>query len=178
MRRRCVLLAAITALLVLAAAPAHSHGDLQGTSPEDGSTVGEVPAEISITLTEPPTRGAEASAIDGCRSKVPAAIAVEGDDIVLTPGGGVPGRWKVKYRAVSAVDGHQTRGSISFTVRGKKDCSSDESDEPGDVIDAADNPGILDNPNPPDEGSSWLLWVAGGTLVLLVLAFVIRRSSR
>lgn len=177
MRRRCGLLAAVAALLVLTTAPAHAHGDLQGTSPVDGSTVGEVPGTISITLTEAPTRGAEASAIDGCRSKVPAAIAVEGDDIVLTPAGGEPGRWKVKYRAVSSVDGHQTRGSISFTVRGKKDCSSEEPEESGDVIDAADNPGILDNPNPPDDGSSWLLWVAGGTLVLLVLAFVIRRSS-
>ena len=177
-RRRSLLFAIAATLVTLVPAPASAHGDLQGTSPEDGSRVKEVPAEITITLTEAPTQGAEVSATDGCKKKVPAAVSVDGDDIVLVPGGGEPGKWKVKYRAVSSVDGHQTRGAISFTVAGKKDCSPDEPDDPGDDIDASEDPGILQNPNPPDEGSSWLLWVGGGTVVLVAAAFFIRRSSR
>ena len=178
MRRRSLLLATAAALLALVPAPAFAHGDLDGTSPEDGSKVKEVPSEITITLTEAPTQGAEASAMDGCKRKVPAAVSVDGNDVVLTVEGGEPGKWKVKYRAVSSVDGHQTRGAISFTVAGKKDCSPDEPDDSGDDIDASEDPGIIENPNPPDEGSSWLLWVGGGTLLLVAAAFFIRRSSR
>lgn len=177
MRRVCVLLGALVWTL-LVVAPAFGHGDLQGTSPEDGSTVPKPPGRVSITLTEAPTRGAEASATDGCKRDVASAVSVDGSDIVVTIDGGEPGRWKVTYRAVSSVDGHQTKGKVGFEVAGKKDCSSGDAEEPEDEIDAADDPGIVENPNPPDEGGmSWLLWVAVGTVALVIVAFLVRRSS-
>lgn len=172
------MFAGVVALLVLPGV-ASAHGDLQGTSPSDGATVGKVPTEITVTLTEAPTKGAEARATDGCKKKAPAAVSVNGNDIVLSLGGGQPGRWKVSYRAVSAVDGHQTRGSFGFTVSGKKDCSTaSDPGDPEDDVDAGDDPGIIDNPNPPDEGTSWLVWVGAGTLILVAAAFVVRRSGR
>lgn len=169
--------------LLLFAAPALAHGDLQGTSPEDGSTVGKPPSEIRVTLTEAPTRGAEAEATDGCKRKVPAAVSVDGSDVVLSLEGGERGKWKVTYRAVSSVDGHTTRGNFGFTVSGNKDCSKpddsdDPRDDPEDDVDAGDDPGIIENPNPPDEGTSWLVWVGGGTILLIALAFVVRRAGR
>lgn len=180
MRRGVAVLASVVVLLVLPGV-ASAHGDLEGTSPEEGSTVGKVPGEIRVTLTEAPTKGPEAAATDGCKKKVPAAVSIDGNDIVLSLDGGEPGKWKVSYRAVSAEDGHQTRGAFGFTVSGKKDCSTDKpddpQDDPEDDVDASDDPGIIDNPDPPDEGTSWLVWVGAGTLVLVAAAFVLRRSA-
>ena len=171
------MLASVIVLLLLPGV-ASAHGDLQGTRPEDGSTVGRAPSEVTVTLTEPPTKGAEATVSDGCKKFVPAVVSVQGNDIVLSPAGGEAGKWKVSYRAVSAVDGHQTRGKFTFTVRGKRDCTTpgDEVD-PEDDVDPGDDPGIIDNPNPPDEETSWLVWVGGGTLILVAAAFIVRRSG-
>lgn len=163
------------------ASPAVAHGDLHGTNPADGSTVGKPPSEIRVTLTEAPTSGAEGRVTDGCDRKVAAPVSVDGSDIVMSTRGGERGRWKVTYRAVSSVDGHTTRGNFGFTVSGKKDCSKpDEADDPQgdpeDDIDAGKGPGIIENPDPPDEGASWLVWVGGGTVLLMGLAFVVRRA--
>lgn len=178
MRRATAAVGLVAVCVLISSAPALAHGDLQGTNPEDGATVAKPPSEIRVTLTEAPTRGAQARATDGCKRKVPAAVSVDGNDIVLSVQGGERGKWKVTYQAVSSVDGHQTRGNIAFTVSGKKDCTPDEPDDTGDDIDAVDDPGIIENPNPPDEGVSWLVWVGGGTILLVGLAFIVRRSGR
>jgi len=172
-RRIAVCVICIFAVLGAPAA-SFAHGDLRSTTPEAGAKLRTPPKEVRITLTEAPTKGAEARAVDGCKRRVPAAVSVNGNDIVLALRGGEPGNWKVSYRAVSSVDGHQTRGKLAFSVTGKKDCSRDK----GDDIDAADNPGIVENPNPPDEGGmSWLLWVGGGTVFLGLAALFIRRNT-
>jgi len=174
-RRVAVCLIAISVVL---AAPAASfgHGDLRSTSPEAGAKLRRAPKKVTISLTGAPTKGAEARALDGCKRRVPAAVSVSGSDIVLDLEGGEPGRWKVSYRAVSSVDGHQTRGDLAFTVAGKEDCSRTDK---GDDIDAADNPGIIENPNPPDEGGmSLLVWIGGGTVLLGLAALLIRRTSQ
>lgn len=176
MRQGAAVLASVFVFLVLPGG-ASAHGDLQGTSPEDGATVRKVPGEITVTLTEAPAKGAEAKATDGCKKKVPAVVSVEGNDVVLSLGGGQPGKWKVSYGTVSAVDGHETRGAFAFMVSGKKECGAADVDDPKVDIDAAENPGIIDNPDPPDEGPSWLVWVGGGTLILVTAAFALRRSA-
>lgn len=182
MRRAFGAVAATIVALFVFAGPALAHGELEGTTPADGSTVKKIPSEIRVTLTEAPTRGAEARATDGCKRKVPASVTVDGNDVVLALQGGERGRWKVSYEAVSAEDGHQTRGTFAFTVSGKEDCTKDKpdgaEDDPEDEVDAADDPGIIDNPDPPDEGTSWLVWVGGGTILLVGLAFVVRRAGR
>lgn len=174
--RRVASLIAVLAVASLGTGTAHAHGDLQGTSPADGSSVGKPPREIRITLTEAPTKGAEAKVVDGCKDSAPGSVAVDGSDIVISLTGGEPGRWKVSYRAVSSVDGHQTKGKFDFRVSGKKDCTQET---PGDQVDAGDDPGIVQNPDPPDEsGTSWLLWVGGGTVLLAAAAFFVRRSTQ
>lgn len=169
--------AAFASLVVLVVFPgvASAHADLRGASPEDGSTVGKVPLEITVTLTEAPAEGATVKATDGCKKKLPAVVSVEGNDMVLSVRGGQPGRWKVSYRAVSAVDGHRTRGAFGFRVSGSKDCNTATEDDPADDIDAGGGPGIIENPDPPDEGTSWWVWVGGGTLILVAAAFALRR---
>jgi len=175
--RRALVLFAGAAALLSVAGTSLAHGDLESTTPEDGSTVRKVPQRISISLTEPPTAGAEARARDGCKRRAPGATSIDGNDIVVAVAGGEPGKWRVSYRAVSAVDGHQTRGNFSFKVSGRRDCSPDEKESEDDV-DAADAPGIVENPNPPDEGTSWLVWVGAGTVLIAAAAFVLRRAGR
>lgn len=175
--RRLGLLLVPGACVLSIAAPVFAHGDLQATSPQRGANVGTAPDRVTITLTEAPSKGAQARAVDGCKRKVPADVSVDGSDVVLSLQGGGPGRWKVSYRAVSSVDGHLAKGSFGFTVSGTEDCPAKETEEPDD-IDAADNPGIVENPNPPDDGVSWILWVVGGTVVISVAASLVRRSSR
>lgn len=155
-----------------------AHGDLQATSPEAGATVPNAPKNVTVTLTQAPTKGAEVRVQDGCRRSVPSAVSVADRDLVVALEGGRPGAWKVFYRAVSSVDGHQTRGTLTFKVSGKRDCGRGDV-EPDDEIAAGGNPGIVDNPNPPDEGgTSWLWWVAGGTVAIAAVAFLIRRISQ
>lgn len=176
MRRLHVLLVSAAALLVVAA-PAAGHADRRGTRPAEGSTAAKPPRAISVTFTEPPRNKAEMRAIDGCRRQVPSAVSVAGNDIVLSAEGGEPGKWKVTYRAVSSVDGHQTKGSFGFTVTGTKDCSRGRADEIEDQVDAAENPGIIENPDPPDDGGTpWFVWVGGGAVVLVWAAFALRGS--
>ena len=173
--RRIVFAAVVVGALVPTAALAH--GDLRATDPEDGARVKKPPKEITVSLTEAPTDGAVARATDGCKKRVPSAVSGDGDAIVLTVEGGEPGKWKVAYRAVSSVDGHQTKGRFDFTVAGSKDCSPDPAET--DDIDTDESPGTLANPEPSDEGGSptWLWWVIGGTVVLGAVAFVVRKAS-
>ena len=177
MRRAGIAVAGAFLLALAVPGVSLAHGDLRATNPEDGSKVASPPDEVTITLTEAPTRGAEARATDGCKRRVPAVVSVDGNDVVMALRGGEPGKWKVSYQAVSSVDGHRTRGEFSFTVGGKKDCSPDEPDDSRDDVDAADDPGIIENPNPPDEGISWLIWVALGTVVVAGIAFGLRRAG-
>ena len=169
--------AAIVAVVLLAA-PVLAHGDLDGTSPEDGARVQSPPGKVTITLTEAPTKGAEARVVDGCKDDVTDDVNAAEQDIVVFVADGAPGKWKVSYRAVSSVDGHQTRGSFTFTVAGKKDCSpAEEETDDNDVAGGEDT--RIQNPNPPENESSnaWLLWVAGGTVVLAGAAWFVRRSA-
>ncbi len=167
--------AAVAMTIVPLTPYAYAHGDLRSTSPRNGARVPRPPNEVTITLTEAPAPGAQARATDGCDRRVPGAVSVDGDAIVLSLEGGEAGRWNVSYSAVSSVDGHRTRGRIGFTVSGDKDCTSDREDID---IDAGDEPGIIQNPDPPDDSSTqWIWWVVGGTVALGALALLIRRAS-
>ena len=178
MLRRVALLA--TTFMVALTTPAWGHGDLRSTSPSDGQRVKKPPREVTIELTEAPTeQGLEATVRDGCNKRLPAAVSVEESTIVLSLEGGAPGHWMTKYRAVSSVDGHQTRGKFHFMVAGPHDCSEHEDEEGGDDIAANDQPGIVQNPDPPGGGSPmWIWFVLAGTVVLGGLAFVVRRASQ
>lgn len=172
MFRRALL---ATTFTVLSALPAWGHGDLQSTTPSDGQRVKKPPRQVTIELTEIPTENAlEANVRDGCNDPLPVAVSVVRSRIVLALEGGEPGEWVVRYRAVSSVDEHQTRGQFQFTVEGAQGC---ETPEPEDDIAAEDPPGIIQNPDPPGEGSFSLLWfVLAGALVLAGITFVVQTA--
>ena len=184
MNPRLFWVAACTMLVWFAlAGPAAAHGDLQTTQPEAGSTAARVPKQIEIDFTEPPTNDPEIGIVDGCRR--PVALDVtrleDGQVQVAVDKAAQPGKFAVTYRIVSATDGHPSKGSYSFTVAGKKDCSPDKpkTERSETPADGGDDEQAAPGPTPDEGGggSTWLLLVGGGTVLLVIAALVLRRSG-
>lgn len=172
-----VRIGAVGALVpLLLSVPAHAwgHGDLQGTDPEQGSRVDKPPATVTVTLTEAPARGSVMTVRDGCGRKVPGEVFVRNANLGISVSGGAPGAWRATYRAISAEDGHLTRGKLAFTVAGKKDCSKKPS--PADQIGGGADTRV--NAPPGDDESSFpIVQFAIGTVVVVGAALFLRRSA-
>ncbi|MGH2807240.1 MAG: copper resistance CopC family protein [Actinomycetota bacterium] len=167
---------ATAALVACLAGPVWGHGEQRTVTPEDGSRVAKVPGEIELNLTEPPGPGSTLKAFDGCNNKVEGAVATSGDTMTLTPAGGEPGRWHIEWRSISSVDGHPTKGHWIFRVAGSRDCS-DEAEDEGDQIGGGETTRVTGSP-PEDEGGGFpVVPFAAGTVVVVGLAFVLRRAS-
>ncbi|HEV3472966.1 MAG TPA: copper resistance protein CopC, partial [Actinomycetota bacterium] len=95
----------------------------------------------------------------------------EGRNPILSVERGAPGRWKVKYRTVSSIDGHLVAGSFSFHVGNKRPCREPEPGPTATVDVGA--------PGPSDDDDSGLPIVpaalAGAAIV--GVALVIRRMG-
>lgn len=130
MRLAARLVWLVASLLLVGTAPALAHGDVAKLSPPDGANLDGPPRRVAVTLTETPVPESTMRVEDGCGRKVSKDVAVEGDSIVAEIEDAQPGRWAVRWSAISAVDGHPTEGSWSFTVGGDKHCSrSDPTDD-------------------------------------------------
>jgi methionine-rich copper-binding protein CopC len=178
MRRGWAAALAVTAVVGCFVGPAFGHGEQRTVSPSDGSRVQRVPNKVSIDLTEPPGPGSTLKAFDGCNNRVAGPVAMAGDRITLTPAGGEPGRWHIEWGSISSVDGHPTKGHWVFRVAGTKDCSLDaEATEGDDQIGGGETTRVSGSP-PEDEGSGFpVVPFAAGTVVVVGLAFVLRRTS-
>lgn len=167
---------AALALAVLAG-PAAAHGDIQATDPEELARVRRAPGSVAITFTEAPTAQAVLNVRDGCRRDVTQGIEVTDATATARVAVGQPGRWRVSYRVISALDGHETKGFYTFTVAGRKDCTPDEPPATG----TPDGGGTraVETPNGDDvTGSSPpVVPIAFGALAVIVLAFIVRRSG-
>ncbi len=167
---------AVLALAALAG-PAAAHGDIQGTDPEELATVRRAPQSVAITFTEAPTAQAILNVRDGCRRDVTQGIEVVDATATARVAVGQPGRWRVSYRVVSALDGHESKGFYTFTVAGRKDCTPDDpaaTDAPGE----ADGRGAATPEREDVTGSSPpVVPIAFGALAVIVLAFIVRRSG-
>lgn len=181
MKPRLIWVAACTTLLCFVLAqPVLAHGDLRSARPEVGSTVPRMPRHISIDFTEGPTGRPEIGIVDGCRRPVAARVtrAEEGQVRVAVDRTAQPGKFTVSYRIVSAVDGHPSEGSYKFTVAGKRDCSPVEPGKETSNGTGGDGDGQAAEPAPTDSsGTTWLLAIGGGTLLLVAVALVLRRSG-
>lgn len=165
------LITALACALVLGSSPAFAHGEVEKRSPPPGARVAKAPAHVSITFTEAPAEGALLRVLDGCKKNiVPEPLIAERTlHSLLDPS--QPGRWKVVYRVISAEDGHLTKGSYKFTVKGTKDCSSGDDAQIGPATSPI-------TPDPPsDEGGFPLVPVAVGGGLVLIAALAIRVAS-
>lgn len=171
------------AAVVLAAAPAYSHGDVGSTIPEAGSTLKGPPDHLIINFTEPPAKPSVVVVHDGCNDNIIDEVEFEDRVAHVYLTDGQPGTWKVSYQVVSAADGHRTKGSYALKVQGKADCS----DKPenggggGNGNDAGDE-GTAAGPRggggtDADESPFPMVPVALGSAAVIVLALVARRLS-
>jgi methionine-rich copper-binding protein CopC len=177
--------AATLAVVMLWPAAALGHGDTATTDPEDGATLKRAPKSVSVTLTEAPAEGAEFVVTDGCGRKVSGDPTIDGDVLSAATSGGESGKWKARFRVVSAVDGHLTKDEFRFTVAGKKDCSKDEPKPSNNDRGNNGGEGNSNNSDPTsandtgdEEGSSFpVVPVAAGTGLLVAVALFIRTRS-
>ena len=122
--RRLRTLALATALALAGAAggatPVAAHANLVKSNPAADARLVKAPTEIRIAFSEPPSpKGSEIRVLDeqGARWDLGAVTASgepNGLKVGLKPIG--DGGYTVAWTAVSAVDGHETKGSFAFVV--------------------------------------------------------------
>jgi methionine-rich copper-binding protein CopC len=173
--RKLIVIAAVLGLGAVAA-PAHAHGEIQGTDPGARSTVGRAPRSVAVTFTEAPTAQAVLEVTDGCKRDVAQAVDVTDATATVRLASGRPGKWRVSYRVISALDGHLTKGDYTFTVAGKKDCTPDEkpTDDPGDGPTQAAPP---DDEEDAEGSGAPVVPIALGAIALVAVALIVRRSG-
>lgn len=167
-------LAAVTTLawvlLDMTSGAALAHGEYLDSSPKPDEVLAEAPNEITVTLSEPPTQDSRIVAKDPCGNVVE-AVSVSNNDIIATLSPEAqPGDWRVKWEAISAVDGHSTADTFKFSVTGDADCTQEE-DPTSDPTDAGPREGddaIAAGDSTDDDGSSFpvIPAVIGGVLLL------------
>jgi copper resistance protein C len=155
------------------AGPAGAHGKQIKTNPKRGAVVARPPGQVTVTLTEPATDAAVITVTDGCNQTLDGHIVVSGKELLVHVPPGRPGKYRVEWKAISAVDGHSTDGSFAFTVKGKRDCSSDK-DKNGGATPTPDEPAATQPPGGSDESSFPVVPVSLGALGVLGIALIAR----
>lgn len=112
--------AAIGAGLVLAlvAVPAYAHDELKSSSPADGSTLAQPPAQVVLTFEEPPVELGAQVVVTGPDGPVSSGTPrLDGDDVIADVQPQAPaGRYTVAWRMTSD-DGHPVSGTFAFTAQ-------------------------------------------------------------
>lgn len=160
---------------VLCAGSAGAHGEIESTIPKAGSRLRKPPNHLIINFTEPPTKQAVIAVRDGCGRNIVEVVDIQDQVAHIFMAKGEPGKWRVRYDVVSALDGHKTSGGYSLSVTGEKDCSSDRNGGKA----GAPPPAPLPGPNGDDEDGSSLpvLPIVLGSAAVIGLAVVARRAA-
>lgn len=176
--RRTLIAVAVGLLLV--AAPASAHGDLVRAYPQPDSALRQVPNHLRLTFGEPPSKASSVVVADGCGTDVVGQAALDDKTIHLFLAAAEPGRWSVRWRTVSKLDGHEESGTYALTVRGDPDCGTNPDDDPPTPV-ADESPTIAapDEPTAPDGGSAApIVLIAVGGIALAGIALLVRRAAR
>jgi hypothetical protein len=174
---------AVLASFLLIPSPAHAHSELESSRPADGSKPKKPPAHIVLNFSETPAENSVVKISDPCTRNLVGDSFVAGKAFHVQIDGGTGGKYRVDYSLISAEDGHPTKGTFSFTVKGPADCSPDEpDDEPkndkgnddDDVAASSDSDPASDE----DDSSSPMIPIALGGLGLVVVAALARFATR
>jgi methionine-rich copper-binding protein CopC len=172
-----ILAAVVVAIVLGAPGAAVAHGDVEATDPADGAHPVQAPTEVEITFAQPPTADSKFEVEDGCDEDVLAEVRRQGATVALqiSPGGST-GSWMVRYRVISATDGHLTRGNFSFLVgRGPLLCDEDEPEI--DETPGGPSPGGGGAAGDGDGTDFPIVPVVVGGGVILALAVAVRMMS-
>ena len=115
--RLVVALVVTGVVLLLAAQAASAHAELVSTTPQDGATLEEPPAEVVLTFNEPVQLLDDSMRLfPGDGSPVALEAHVSSTEVIApVPGELGDGSYALSYRVVSA-DGHPISGALTFTV--------------------------------------------------------------
>lgn len=123
MRRSAFLLVVAAIYLIVPGTPAWGHGDVKRSAPGDGAGLTQVPPEVWIEFTEPPTQQARLEVTDPCGASVTTGPpVVAGSRVTVPVEAAAKGEYGVRYAIVSRVDGHPSRGTLRFAVARGEEC--------------------------------------------------------
>lgn len=133
--QRFLALAIIALICASMTAVAFAHAAYESSDPNNGSTVSSPPSRVIADFTERLDSGnSNLSVIDPCGTQVDRGDSlVANDRITVSMSANKQGTYVVNFQALSAVDGHLTRGQFSFTSTGGEACpqgASEEEEEP------------------------------------------------
>lgn len=178
MRRVVALVLAVGAALLLGAAPAWAHSQLDASNPANGASVATSPAAVSLTFNEDVQAGFTVITLIGPDGKDYHRGDVTETDQTVTVDAlplGPAGVYQIGYRVVSA-DGHPVSGKTTFTLT-TAGPGSPEAQAP--VATAA--PNAVPNAAPAENGGTpvWP-WIVGAVVLVaggVVLALRLGRVS-
>jgi copper transport protein len=120
--RRALLLAVIAAaILSLTGGVAAAHANYVKSNPASDAQLTKAPTEVRVTFSEPPdARGSDLAVLDADGKRLDnrdvTLVADEPNTLRVTLGALGDGGYLVSWTALSAVDGHETKGVIAFAV--------------------------------------------------------------
>ena len=178
MRRVVALVLAVGAALLLGAAPAWAHSQLDASNPADGASVATSPPAVSLTFNEDVQAGFTVITLIGPDGKDYHSGDVTETDQTVTVNAlplGPAGVYQIGYRVVSA-DGHPVSGKTSFTLTAAGPGSAD-----AQVPAATAAPNAVPSAAPPEpEGTPVWPWIVGAVVLVgagVVLALRLGRVS-
>ena len=185
---RAALLLAVLAVLLFPV-PARAHSELESSRPAAGAKLNKTPGHVVLRFSETPSDDSIVTVADGCTKNLVDDSFVAGKAFHVEVVGGTGGRYLVEYALISAEDGHATKGSFAFNVKGSADCSPDETadDNDGDAAggnddqnDDADDTAAPDTDpaSGEDDSSSPMVPILIGGLAAIVIAAVARLATR
>lgn len=174
-----LLVLATAALSVIATAPvATAHAELESTTPKQGSTVQQLPQQVTLTFSEP-IRNPAFVEVTGPGSANVASGDVQVRDEMLTQqlgdsaGGGA---YSMAYRVTSA-DGHPISGTVRFTVAGGAGGGNanggNEESTPAPTADSTEGAGGTGQDNSPAAPAEQSGGLGTTALVLLVVVLLV-----
>lgn len=99
------------------AAPAFAHAFLVSSTPSAGAVLLQTPKDVVLRYTQRPDATLSQFAVyDVARNQVSTAPAVQESTVTVPLEALKPGTYTLRWRVVSADDGHTTSGSFSFAV--------------------------------------------------------------
>ena len=169
--RALLVLGVVAVLAGGTATVASAHDALVGTSPADGSTVGAVPGQVTLTFDQPALALGSTVLVAGPGGPVMSGRTRVTDNRVTqaVQPGAPAGRYTVTWR-VTSIDGHPVSGSFGFTATAAA---------PGTRPQAAPSTAGARAQAPSAEaGVAWWVYGVGAAVVAAVAAAALTRRRR
>jgi copper transport protein len=112
---------AAASVLVLMGGAAAAHANYVKSNPASDARLTKPPTEVRVTFSEPPdARGSDVAVLDSSGNRLDkrdvTLVSDEPNTLRVSLGAVGDGGYVVSWRALSSVDGHETKGAFAFAV--------------------------------------------------------------